>query len=62
MRRMALTGIAMMIGGLAGLFLVSAGHFLGMLMGVVTGLVIALMIQAFPREADYPRDRDDIFG
>jgi len=44
-----------------GFFLVTTGAFLGAGMGIASGLVIALMVQAFPRERDYPRELDDTF-
>ena len=61
MRAMALLCALTSIGAVAGFFLVSAGQLLGAAMGGGAGLVLALIVLAFPRDRDYPREQDDTF-
>lgn len=61
MRRLAFTGLMMIVGFFAGMFVVSGNHFVGGLMGALLGSVAAVVVLAFPRNHDEV-DVDPWFG
>jgi zinc transporter ZupT len=61
MRRLALTGLLVLLGFAFGASVVEANHMLGGSMGAVLGAVAAVMVFAFPRDFGPEADRDSWF-
>jgi len=56
--RLLFTGALMIAGTIAGLFVVSDNHLTGAFMGAIAGFVVSVMVHAYPRNHDYPENRD----
>ncbi len=61
MRRLAFTGLMMLLGFFGGMFAVSGSHFVGGLMGALLGGVAAIVVLAFPRHHDDGSDTESDF-
>lgn len=62
MRHLVIIGVLMIAGLFAGALVVSGNHLLGAFMGAIVGGTAGVMAAAFPRQEDYPPDRDFWFG
>lgn len=62
MRRFWLAGFFMLIGACVGLWFAQDNQALAAGMGAVIGLMVAVIVFAFPRDKDYPPDNDGLLG